>query len=323
MTSRDRTSGHGRARVTLQTYRRWAIAAFVGLVVIVPSGGLVRLTKSGLGCPDWPGCNGAVIPELSGHAAIEYSNRVLSFIVMVVAVITWVVARRLSDGPVALRRWSGAAALAAMAQIPLGGLTVMLDLHPLMVGAHFLLSLVALAPATVAMLIASDHVRGARRRLDIHRARVAGLVLGLLCAVIASGVVVTAAGPHSGDADVHHRFWDLRLAAMIHVRLVIAFVVVGVLAWVWLRRSRIADSTLQRLALVFAPLLATQIALGEYQYRNGLLWQVIIFHVTVAGLLFAVGTAAAWIMGHPPTAARAAADQAVGLRRQASSTASA
>lgn len=176
----------------------------------------------------------------------------------------------------------------------------MMDLHPLMVGSHFLLSIVALAPAVVAVLITRDHLAGIERpRVDI-RAKVAGLLLALLCAVIVSGVVVTSSGPHSGDADVTRRFWNLGLAATIHVRIVIAFVIVGIGVWLWHHRSKVVDPAFNRLAMYFVPLLITQIILGEYQYRNGMRWGVIVFHVCVAGVLFAVATAAAWRLGHPP-----------------------
>ena len=110
----------------------------------MPSGAVVRLTASGLGCPDWPLCDGGVVPAQAGHALIEYSNRMLSGIVMAVAVLTWVVARRMPGAPAALRRWSAAIAAATALQVPLGAVTVLTGLHPLAVGSHFLLSMVAL-----------------------------------------------------------------------------------------------------------------------------------------------------------------------------------
>lgn len=306
MNDRLETSSTPRRTVSLNALLRWTIAAAIGLTAIIPSGGLVRLSKSGLGCPDWPGCHGEIVPSMTGHAAIEYSNRVLSFIIIVVVVLTWIMSRRAPDAPKGLSKWTGAAALASVAQGPLGGVTVMLDLHPLMVGSHFLLSIVALAPAVVAVLLVRDRLTGGEHPIVRVRARVATALWVLLCAVISTGVVVTASGPHSGDANVTRRFWNLRTAAMIHVRMVIVFVIMGIAVWVWHHRSAVVDQRFNRLAATFAPLLIIQVILGEYQYRNGMKWGVIFFHVTTAGLLFVVATAAAWRFAHPPLAAEAA-----------------
>lgn len=279
---------------------RWATASLVGLLLIVPSGGLVRLTGSGLGCPDWPGCNGELVPALEGHAAIEYSNRVLSALIVAVAVITWVVSMRVSDAPRGMRRWAAGAAGASVGQAPLGALTVLTDLHPVMVASHFLLSLVALGCGMIAFLIGKDFRSGESRSTDSVRARAAAAVLGLLTLVIVTGVLVTSAGPHSGDEEVTKRFWNLADAAWVHVRAVIVFCVAALVFFVWLWRRGVKDQRVTRLAALFGPLLVAQIIIGEVQYRNHLPWEVIVFHVTIAGLLTAVATAAAWRVAHPP-----------------------
>ncbi|HRC07970.1 MAG TPA: COX15/CtaA family protein [Miltoncostaeales bacterium] len=325
MNERTDTSAGTRRGISLNAMMWWTMASAVGLTAIIPSGGLVRLTKSGLGCPDWPGCHGEVIPTMTGHAAIEYSNRVLSFLIIVIVALTWFLSRRAINAPKGLSKWTGASAIASVAQGPLGGLTVLLDLHPLMVGSHFLLSIVALAPAVVAVILVRDRLNGAERPADRVRSRLGGALWIMLCAVISTGVVVTAAGPHSGDEDVTRRFWNLSTAAMIHVRMVIAFVIMGVAVWVWHHRSGVVDQRFNRLVATFVPLLITQVILGEYQYRNGMRWGVIFFHVTTAGLLFVVATAAAWRFAHPPLAAQTAPSdsQSPNPALQASSTAEA
>ena len=93
---------------TPTAFARLSLVALALLWVIVPSGAVVRLTASGLGCPDWPLCDGGVVPASAAHAWIEYSNRLLSGIVGIVVVLTWVVARRMADAPPALRRWAAA-----------------------------------------------------------------------------------------------------------------------------------------------------------------------------------------------------------------------
>ena len=179
-----------------------ALVTLAFLWVIVPSGAVVRLTSSGLGCPDWPLCEGRVVPATAGHQVIEYTNRLLSAVVGAVALLTWLVARRMPDAPRALRRLAAALALSAILQVPLGAITVVSGLHPLAVGSHFLLSMVALALATLVAIRAIDWREGRERRWEPRRGVLAAGVALSAAAVLSTGVVVTAAGPHSGDDDV-------------------------------------------------------------------------------------------------------------------------
>ena len=150
--------------------------------MIVPSGAVVRLTASGLGCPDWPLCDGGVVPAQAGHALIEYTNRILSGFVMVAAVLTWIVAR----GACRRRRPRAAPLVAGPSpsptalQVPLGAVTVLTGLHPLAVGSHFLLSMVALA--------CGDAPRPAGARLVATAWSAAGTAAaGPLAALVAAG----------------------------------------------------------------------------------------------------------------------------------------
>lgn len=276
-----------------------ALAALVLLWVIVPSGAVVRLTASGLGCPDWPLCDGGVVPAQAGHAAIEYTNRVLSAVVGAAAVLTWLVARRMPGAPPGLRRLAAGVALAAAAQIPLGAVTVASGLHPMAVGSHFLLSMIALALATMLAIVARDHRDGRARRWEARRGVLAAIVAAAAATVLVTGVVVTAAGPHSGDDDVTERFGDLLLAVQVHVRAAIAFTALAVVlvAWVW--REGGLDRLTRRLSALALPLVGLQIALGEYQYRSGLPWEVVVLHVTTAALVWAVIVGACFGIARP------------------------
>lgn len=304
-------------------FARLTLVALALLWVIVPSGAVVRLTASGLGCPDWPLCDGGVVPAQAGHALIEYANRVFSGFVMAVAVLTWVVARRMPGAPDALRRWSAAIAAATALQVPLGAVTVLTGLHPLAVGAHFLLSMVALACGTLLALNARDHARGVARRWDRRRGPLAALVAAAGAVVLSTGVIVTAAGPHSGDDDVTRRFGDLLLATQVHVRAALAFSVLALVlvAWVW--REGGTDRLTRGLAAAAVPLIALQIGLGEYQYRNGLPWEVVVFHVSTAALLWAVIVGACRGVARPAAApyARREATLWQGTQRTASGSA--
>src|SRR6202035_345577 len=150
-----------RARGTTLTpaqYRRITYVALGALAVIVLTGAAVRLTDSGLGCPDWPRCYGKALPPLSGHALIEYSNRVVSGFVGLIALVAFVAsfARRPFRRDLA---WlSAALPLGVLAQAVLGGFTVREHLAPGFVMAHFCLSMIILV-AAVALAWQSSHER--------------------------------------------------------------------------------------------------------------------------------------------------------------------
>src|SRR6476469_9909466 len=138
----------GRA-VSAQALERAALATIGLLWLVVVTGGLVRLTASGLGCPHWPTCeaNGGLAPPANYHSIIEFSNRVISGIAMLAAVFTAWLAFRTARLPRAARWAAVAAALGTVAQVPLGAVTVAFDLNPLLVMSHFLLAMAVLASA--------------------------------------------------------------------------------------------------------------------------------------------------------------------------------
>ena len=184
------------------------------------------------------------------------------------------------------------------------------DLHPLLVASHFLLSMTALALGTVLAVCAHDHARGIERGWNRRQGPLAVLTAAGLGTAIVTGVLVTAAGPHSGDSGVVRRFGRLDHAAFVHVRAVFAGVALALVLIVWLWRSGGVDRFTRRLGLVLVPLYGVQIALGEYQYRHRLPWGVVVAHVSVAGLCWAGTVALAWLVLRPAVAAPAAAPPA-------------
>ena len=280
-------------------FRTLTLIAMIGLWAIVPSGAIVRLTGSGLGCPDWPLCDGSVVPEAAGHAWIEFTNRIFSGLVMAVAVLTWLAARRLAGRPAALRRWSATIALATAGQVPLGAVTVYYDLHPALVSSHFLLSMVALGAGTVLWLRARDAAAGDARGWNRRQGPLAAATAAALGVVLTTGVLVTAAGPHSGDVDVIVRYGDFGDALHLHVRAAVAFLTLAAVLSAWLWREGGADRLTRRLAVAHVPLTLLQIGVGEYQFRNGLPWQVVAVHVSLAALLWALTVAVAWGIARP------------------------
>ncbi|MFN8110921.1 MAG: COX15/CtaA family protein [Thermoleophilia bacterium] len=281
---------------------RFRVLALVNaflLWVILPSGGLVRSAARGWDALDWPTCNGGVVPARNYHSVIEYTNRLVSAGVIVVSILAWVVARHVAPRGAKIRGLALAAALMSVGQIPLGGITVLSGLHPAMVGSHFVLSLAAVGAAVLLVLVTIDRQRGVSRAWDSRRGPFATVTAAALLAVVTTGVFVTAAGPHSGDTKHMTRFGDLQTTAWLHVRAVGLLVVLMLVLALWVRRERSSDPAVNRLVAWFLPLLALQIFIGEYQYRHGLPWQVIVGHVGVGGLVWCVGLATAWCIARP------------------------
>jgi cytochrome c oxidase assembly protein subunit 15 len=169
--------------------------------LIVLSGAAVRLTQSGLGCEDWPTCNDRqIVPELQLHGWIEFGNRLISLVVTAAAVAAVVGAMRLAPRRTDLLRLSWWLAGGTLAQIVLGGLTVLLDLNPLMVSAHFLVSMGLLWVAV--LLVRRADPGGPIPPAEVTTPATARLLrllpfpAGL---VLFTGTVVTGTGPHSGD----------------------------------------------------------------------------------------------------------------------------
>ena len=134
------------------TLRRLTLAALVTNIVIVGTGGLVRLTESGLGCPSWPDCAGtSLVPtrQLSWHKYVEFGNRMVTFVVFAAAAAALVGVLRYRPASRSLRLWAWTAPLGVVAQAIMGGILVLTDLNPWWVSAHFVLSMVLIAASTV------------------------------------------------------------------------------------------------------------------------------------------------------------------------------
>ena len=182
--------------VSTRSVRRWAWATLVANTVIILTGGLVRLTGSGLGCPEWPRCTDqSFVPhrELGVHGVIEFGNRMLTYVLVAFAVGTFVAAWQ--SGRRDLRRLALLMALGIPAQAVIGGITVLTDLNPWVVSLHLLCSL-AIVSLAVLFLHRVSHPAPA----ETPR----GAVLGLAWATYASswavfyvGTVVTGSGPHA------------------------------------------------------------------------------------------------------------------------------
>ncbi len=287
-----------RLAVSPVVFRRVAFAAVGVLILIVATGATVRLTGSGLGCPEWPTCTTKHALPQSYHSDIEFSNRVVSaitvFTTLGLAVAAW-----LTRGLSRRGKWlATAVSLGVIAQAPFGAIVVYYDLNPYLVISHLLLTLIVLGLAVLVLLEAVRLVRGTAPALPgLARAGSAALVVAVSVLVV-SGTVATAAGrfPGNNGTDVVPRLGSFYPAVYWHVRAVAVFgiVLLALAGWAWLRR--VEFSWLLRGCAGLIAILLVQMGIGEAQYRKygSVPWWVVVIHVTVAAVLFAwtIGLAA-------------------------------
>lgn len=210
--------------------RRMGWATLVANCVLVVTGGAVRLTGSGLGCPTWPECHGSSFTphgEMNIHSAIEFGNRTLTFVLAAVAVVTFVAAWQSRRRE--LRWLAFGLGMAIPAQAVIGGITVLSQLNPWVVSFH-LLSSMAIIGLSVVFL---TRVGGPLPRPTT----LAWFTFAAGWAVLYLGTVVTGAGPHAGDIHAHRNGLSPEQTAQFHADLV--FLLVGLtLAMLLLRRTR-------------------------------------------------------------------------------------
>lgn len=185
-------------------------ASLVSNILLVVTGGIVRLTASGLGCPTWPTCTGdsmVPVPEAGIHGIIENTNRALTIVLVAVAIFTAVVFWRSAQ-----RRLTILMGLGIPAQAVIGGISVLTQLNPWVVGLHFVVSalLIAMATSLVWNFYGTSKIADGMA-VSISRAIVA---LGSISVLV--GIVVTGAGPHSGDAATPRNGLDLEFLQHVH-----------------------------------------------------------------------------------------------------------
>jgi len=274
------------------TYRRIVLVALGLLCAIVLTGAAVRLTGSGLGCSDWPNCEPGQFVELgSPNQTIEQVNRLFTGLVSVgvAAAVLGAVRRRPRRRDLVLLSWGLVAGV--IGQIVLGGITVLVDLHPVAVAAHFVLSMALVIDATVLLWRAGTD-DGPRRllvgRTDVIASRVAlacgALVLGM------TGPMVTGAGPHAGD-EAARRF-DLAITTATRIHSISAWVFLAAVLFVLVRisTSDVPEAVITR-GRVLLVVIVLQGAVGYLQYDLGIPAWLVIAHITGA---CAIAIAATW-----------------------------
>lgn len=283
-----------RLAVTPRQYRLVAYFTLVSLTLIVFSGAAVRLTDSGLGCANWPKCGGTPLPPLATHALIEFGNRVVGFIVGVITLAAFVLSLTRQERRRDLIWLSALLPLGVIAQAVLGGITVLEDLAPGFVIAHFSLSLLILIAAFM-LAWRSRFEPGARPRntdrVSVWSVRALAPVAAL---TIVAGSFASAAGPHGGGFHGQHvtrltfKGADT-LTWMVHQHATIAVIFGLSVIGVWfLRRRRGASSQELEPLTVLGVLLAAQGLVGSVQYELKLPAEMVWVHVSLATVTWLV-----------------------------------
>jgi heme a synthase len=262
-------------------------------ILIVVSGGVVRLSGSGLGCPTWPRCTEeSFVPhgELGAHGVIEFGNRLVTFLIAAVAIVTYLAARRV--GRRGVTRLALVLALGVPAQAVLGGITVLVDLDPWVVAGHLLLSMALIGVAVALILRVRQPDGPARRAVPDPIAWLVRLIFVVGWVVLYLGTVVTGAGPYAGDVNAPRNGLDPRAMSQLHVDFVMLLLGLTVAAWLVMRvvpAPPMARDAVQVLLLVEL----AQGVTGFVQYFSGLPAVVVGFHLLGAAL---VSAALTWLL---------------------------
>ncbi|WP_244516779.1 COX15/CtaA family protein [Arthrobacter alpinus] len=276
--------------------RRLAIGTLIGQGVLIVSGGVVRVTGSGLGCPTWPKCTDESLTntaEMGIHGFIEFANRTLTFALAAVAlallVLLWNMRKERKD-----LFWLAFGLLASIpAQAVIGGITVLSGLNPYVVSLHFLVS----AALVVVSMLLVNRVYGRtgttslrevpRPRPLIRKLSVVAALASYLAVVL--GTLVTGSGPHSGDSTSPRMELDGYLTTRIHVVPVYVLVIAALLLLILLWRNGKGDMLRHAAMLLFATVIF-QGFIGYWQYFTGIPALLVGVHMLGASLTLAVGT---------------------------------
>jgi cytochrome c oxidase assembly protein subunit 15 len=265
-----------------RTYASLTVAVTWAVAIIIVTGGAVRLTGSGLGCPDWPTCTqDRLVAEWDYHQMVEFVNRTVTGLVSVAVILAvlgaWVRAPRRRD----LVLLACGLVAGVIGQIVLGGITVLFDLAPALVASHFVLSLVLLTNALVLRDRATLPPVPANVAAPVDVIRLGRALLVAAAVVVVTGTIVTGSGPHGGDLDARRFPFHPTDVARIHGIAVTVFLVLAVVTIVRLRRAGVRDEALRRATVLLAAIVA-QAAVGYTQYFTGIPALLVGIHIAGA-----------------------------------------
>ncbi|HEV7886951.1 MAG TPA: COX15/CtaA family protein [Acidimicrobiales bacterium] len=275
-------------RLTPRAYRKVTLAALGLLAFIVVTGGAVRVTGSGLGCPDWPACaDTKLVDATEYHRAIESINRTITGLVSVAVIVAVLASLLRTPRRADLTRLAWGLVAVVVGQIVLGGLTVIFGLAPPFVMGHFLMSMLLIWCAVVLhdrAGLPDDATR--QRTVDRDQARMARLLTVAAAVVLVLGTLVTSSGPHGGDERAQRLPFALHQVTRLHGAAVMLFLAMTVVVMVSLVRGRAAPRVLRRAEVLLGAIVA-QAAVGYAQYFTRLPPLLVGIHIA--------GATAVWI----------------------------
>lgn len=284
-----------RDRLPVAIDRRVRTLAWVSLAVqllIVATGGAVRLTASGLGCPTWPECApGSFVntPEMGIHGIIEFGNRTLFFVIQIIAIITFLLVIRLRKQRRDLFVLALIPTFSIILQAVLGGITVLTQLNPYVVGLHFLASVVLVVIAAAFVYRVYYGARGSislAPRWFAALTHSASIFVGI---TIVLGIITTGSGPHAGDGGAARNGLDSEILQHFHSWPAYAALISTILLVLFARRLQLQRTV--RFASIVLGLEFAQIVVGVAQARLGLPEILVGIHMVLACAVAAAMTA--------------------------------
>jgi len=272
--------------VTEKRLRFLVWASLISQILIVVTGGAVRLTGSGLGCPTWPKCTDdslVNVPEMGIHGVIEFTNRLLTFVLLLIALLTVWITFRLSNGR-KIRLTSVFLVLGIFLQAVIGGISVLMQLNPWIVGLHFVVSGLMIALASLQLWRTYAPKLSQAGKFEFPLSRSISLV-GSIAVLV--GVIVTGSGPHAGDADTPRNGLDTSLWQHYHsypAYLTLALAITQLL----LVRKRDVDGYASRLTFWLVVCAVLQAIVGVAQARLGVPVVLVIIHMTLASVFISL-----------------------------------
>ena len=269
--------------------RKVRIAVWVTLVVqtlIVVTGGAVRLTASGLGCPTWPTCTEDSLvntPEMGIHGIIEFGNRLLTFLLVIVAIVTFALILRMRKQRRDLFWLTLLIGLGIPAQAVIGGITVLTQLNPYVVGLHFIVSIAMVVLSTV--LVFNSYNGNGPWTCAVSGVTItfAWMMASFQFITICVGVLTTGSGPHAGDAEAPRN--GLNSELLQHIHSYPAYIAVGLAAVTLLLAIRQKSASLRNAVIALLVVNAAQIMVGIAQSRMGLPELLVGLHMLLACLV--------------------------------------
>ncbi|ALG28291.1 cytochrome oxidase assembly protein [Glutamicibacter halophytocola] len=298
------------SRISLErrSLRAASLTAMIAAILIIVGGGVVRVTGSGLGCPDWPACtDGSLAPtaQMGIHATIEFANRLLTTVLC--AAVGWVIiAARLQREPVpAITRWAWVQFWLVVLNAVIGGVTVWVKLNPFMVAGHFLAATLLLTAAAITWDKTQNLITGEHPASTGKLKALGTIMLAANAVLVIAGTAVTGSGPHAGDsADVPRMGFDWLGITVFHALVAVLALATVVVMWRTANQQQLAS--VSRKAKMYVLVFAGQGLIGIVQALTHLPELLVVCHLVGSALVW-IGAIRLLLASHAPQRSAAAA----------------